>query len=223
MAKITILHFSDVLCVWAYIAQIRVKELQDNFPEDVEFVFRYFSVFGDIGTRMASQWAHKGGIEGYAAHVQEVAAQFDHVKLNPSVWRSDAPTSSMPAHLFLCAARCLEQHEPAYAGSQQRLDGMIRSAFFEDNLDISNADTLLQLVDTARLPIDRIQAYLRHGEAHAAAVYDSQQAKELAVRASPALTFNEGRQMLTGNVGYRVLEANIVELLSSPQETQSWC
>jgi hypothetical protein len=34
---------------------------------------------------------------------------------------------------------------------------------------------------------------------------------------------NEGRQRLNGNVGYRVLEANIRELLNHPAGEQSWC
>ena len=48
-------------------------------------------------------------------------------------------------------------------------------------------------------------------------------AREQNVRASPTLIFNEGRQRLTGNVGYRVIEANVRELLQAPAGGQSWC
>lgn len=37
------------------------------------------------------------------------------------------------------------------------------------------------------------------------------------------MTFNEGRQTLSRNVGYRVLEANIRELIERPAGQQSWC
>jgi len=37
------------------------------------------------------------------------------------------------------------------------------------------------------------------------------------------LLFNEGRQVLTGNVGYRVIEANVRELLRVPVDQSSWC
>jgi len=47
--------------------------------------------------------------------------------------------------------------------------------------------------------------------------------KEHTVTVSPTLIFNEGRQRLNGNVGYRVIEANIRELLHNPTEEQSWC
>jgi len=43
------------------------------------------------------------------------------------------------------------------------------------------------------------------------------------VSVSPTLIFNEGRQRLNGNVGYRVIEANIRELLHNPPGEESWC
>jgi len=36
------------------------------------------------------------------------------------------------------------------------------------------------------------------------------------VEASPGFVLNEGRQVLFGNVGYRVLEANMRELIREP-------
>ncbi|QFS50191.1 hypothetical protein [Nostoc sphaeroides] len=47
--------------------------------------------------------------------------------------------------------------------------------------------------------------------------------KEHTVTVSPTLIFNEGRQRLNCNVGYRVIEANIRELLHNPPGEQSWC
>ena len=43
------------------------------------------------------------------------------------------------------------------------------------------------------------------------------------VMGSPTLVFNEGRQMIYGNVGYRVIEANVLELLNKPKAAASWC
>jgi predicted DsbA family dithiol-disulfide isomerase len=121
-----------------------------------------------------------------------------------------------------CSAR-LEQADPAFAGAQQRLDSLVRTAFFELNLDPSDNDTLTQLVDEAMLPVDMLLSYMRSGEAHARLATGLQEAAAAAVRSSPTLTFNEGRQMLSGNVGYRILEANIQELLRHPGDQQSWC
>jgi hypothetical protein len=34
---------------------------------------------------------------------------------------------------------------------------------------------------------------------------------------------NGGRQILYGNVGYRILNANVEELLKHPEQEASWC
>jgi hypothetical protein len=61
------------------------------------------------------------------------------------------------------------------------------------------------------------------GDKNAALSRDFELAKEHNVTVSPTLIFNEGRQRLNGNVGYRVIEANIRELLHNPPDEQSWC
>ena len=68
-----------------------------------------------------------------------------------------------------------------------------------------------------------LENLLDSGEAHAALAADLTLAQEHAISVSPTLVFNEGRQRLTGNVGYRVIEANIRELLANPSGEHSWC
>jgi predicted DsbA family dithiol-disulfide isomerase len=49
--------------------------------------------------------------------------------------------------------------------------------------------------------------------------------KVYGVQGSPTYVFNDGRQLLYGNVGYRIIEANVRELLSAPpaEGAPSWC
>lgn len=61
------------------------------------------------------------------------------------------------------------------------------------------------------------------GAAHAALAEDLELARTQSIAASPTLLFNEERQRLTGNVGYRTIEANIRELLESTPGQLSWC
>ena len=217
--NIPITHYSDALCIWAYISQVRVAELRAKFASDISFAYRYFSVFGDVETKMATQWGEKGGLPGYAAHVQEVAARFEHVSINPNTWEKDAPRSSMPAHIVLCAARV------AGGGGDRllALDHEIRRSFFEDAVDISALDNLVQICVGQGFARSAILDALASGRAHAALATDMKLAQESGVRSSPTLTFNEGRQTLAGNVGYRVIEANIRELIRDPGDQQSWC
>jgi len=221
---IRITHFSDVLCLWAYISQVRVAELQSNFADDVAFDYRYFSVFGNVGSKMATQWADKGGLPGYAAHVQEVAAKFEHVRINGNLWTRGTPASAMPAHLVLCAARIVCGNDESVGNeSVLALDNEIRRSFFEDATDISRTVALLEICAEQGMNTAAIEGALQSGAAHAALSSDMQQALEFGIRASPTLRFNEGRQILTGNVGYRVMEANVRELIRNPLDQHSWC
>ncbi len=223
MSAVKISHYSDVLCVWAYISQVRVQELRDAFKDDVVFSYHYIDIFGDVRSKMQNQWDSKGGVDAYATHVHEIGDKFEHVSLHNDVWRKHVPVSSMPAHVFLSAAAHLEAEDPTLSGAQERLDSLIRAAFFELNLDVSDNDTLLQLVDEAMLPVDSVLRVMRRGIAHAKLSSGLKSAREAGVKSSPTMTFNEGRQMLSGNVGYRILEANVRELLEAPGDQQSWC
>ena len=216
---IPITHYSDALCIWAYISQARVAELRANFADDVTFDYRYFNVFGDVPTKMATQWQEKGGLDGYAKHVHEVAARFEHVRIHDDLWTRDAPNSSMPAHLVLRGARATTTDRSQLLS----LDHEVRRSFFEDAADISRTDILLEICAVHGFDRAAIKNALDDGRAHAALATDMKQAQELGVRSSPTLTFNEGRQTLAGNVGYRVIEANIRELIRDPQDQQSWC
>ncbi len=52
---------------------------------------------------------------------------------------------------------------------------------------------------------------------------DYQQAKVLSLKGSPSYVLDNGRQTLYGNVGYRVLLANIEALINKPEHDASWC
>ncbi len=104
-----------------------------------------------------------------------------------------------------------------------RLDSAIRTAFFAEQSDISRNDELFAIVENTLRSADQVNRLLESGHAHAALAQDLKYAADIGVRSSPTLTFNEGRQTLAGNVGYRVLEANIRELLHAPEDQLSWC
>ena len=42
MKPIRIFYFSDVLCIWAYIAQVRLEELKIDFSENIAIDYRDF-------------------------------------------------------------------------------------------------------------------------------------------------------------------------------------
>jgi predicted DsbA family dithiol-disulfide isomerase len=124
----------------------------------------------------------------------------------------------MQAHLVLKAAELV--------GGPAKLEAlalMIRQAFFLRGEDIADLELLVSM--TAGLDIDaqRFRAALRNGAAMAALSQDLRNASASGVRGSPTWVLNEGRQVLYGNVGYRILNANIEELMANPKDETSWC
>jgi len=223
MERIRITHFSDALCIWAYVSQVRFDELKSNFAEAIELDYRYFHVFGNVAKKMDAAWKDRGGLPAYSEHVRSVVDQFRHVTLHPHAWVRDTPQSSMPAHLVLCALRLLEGAGRVASGAQACVAWALREAFFKEGRDISRDDVLLSVAESIALPVAEIEAKLKSGAAHAALAEDLDLARTQAIQASPTLLFNEGRQRLTGNVGYRIIEANIRELLEGAPGQLSWC
>jgi predicted DsbA family dithiol-disulfide isomerase len=227
MTTIPVTHYSDLLCVWAYVGQIRVDELQKQFGDKIEIDIRFCEVFGDTRSKFERQWGDRGGAAGYGAHVQTVVADFKDAPVHPDIWSRNAPASSMPCHLFLCAVRLLSDHESGVAGENHQLAWLasraLRKAFFQDLVDISLRHEQLQIAETLGLSLSDVEGHLDSGRAHALLSDDFARARETGVRMSPTIVLNEGRQILAGNVGYRVIEANVSEMLSSPESQASWC
>lgn len=99
----------------------------------------------------------------------------------------------------------------------------MRRAFFEDVADVSDRQVQFQIAQKLGIPIAELQSQIDSGEAYALLSRDFELIREHTISVSPTLFFNEGRQRLNGNVGYRVIEANIRELLNNPEDEQSWC
>ncbi len=223
MTPIRIVHFSDVLCIWAYVAQIRMDELVSEFGEQIEIDYRLFPVFGSVHKKIASAWGAEDGWTAYSQHVQKIAEDFNHIEVATDVWESVTPHSSLPCHLYLCATRLLEQSNEVAVGKFIELAWRLRVAFFAESKDISDTLVLNSLIGELGIPLKSVQDKIECGEAYAELAHDMKLASDHTIKASPTLVFNEDRQRLTGNVGYRIIEANIRELIQKPLGEQSWC
>jgi len=98
-----------------------------------------------------------------------------------------------------------------------------RKAFFVNLLDISDLDVLADIVKASDLNDQLINTSIQNGSAMAALMHDYQKSKQQNIKGSPSYVMDDGRQTLYGNVGYRVLFANIEELLKNPDDEASWC
>lgn len=226
--QVSIMHFSDMLCVWAYLSQIRMDELSNKFADQVKLDYHFIQVFGSVESKLEQNWGHRGGVEAYGKMVCDLGGEFEHVDIHQDIWCKARPTSSASCHVFLKAAQLVESKNdlPLIEAGRKVTESLawsMRVAFFRDLIDISALPAQLAIAEELGLPLAAIEAEISSGAAYAALEQDRQLKEKYHVVGSPTLVFNEGRQMIYGNVGYRVIEANINELLKEPNALVSWC
>ncbi|MGB5223935.1 MAG: hypothetical protein WBN49_02070 [Arenicellales bacterium] len=224
-------YFSDVLCFWAYAAQVRLDELKNKFGKRVEIEHHFISVFGNTQQRIGEGWKDRGGYRGFADHVLDAAKSFPQIQVNPEIWLRSSPKTSAMSHCFLKAIQLLEKNGVISADINTEFGKTffeeslwrVRCAFFEGAQDISNISVLKNIAEELQLPMASIEKSLNDGSALAALMSDTEKKELLKLEGSPSYILNDGRQKLYGNVGYRVIEANVTELLEHDDNQLSWC
>lgn len=230
---ILISHYSDVLCVWAYVAQVKLDELRAQFGDGVEIKHHFTPTFGCTEHRIGEGWKDKGGFDGFSKHVVQVCESFPHVEINNAVWKACRPKSSASTHCFIKAVQLLEdegiisgQPLEAYQGRTlcEEFVWRVRLAFFVEAKDVSQHDVLFDIASSLDIKSDAIEERLNNGAAIASLCRDMELKESLHIEGSPTYSLNGGRQKLYGNVGYRILEANVLELKQNKNyERASWC
>jgi len=209
-----------------------LDQLRKEFGSSIDMEFRFIPIFGATRYRIGEGWKDRGGYVGFGEHVREVARGFPHVSVSERVWSDVVPTTSSTAHEMLCAARLLVDEGVVDGARRDELGGrtlfeeatwQVRSAFFEHARDVSDRDVLLDVLSGAGVSSAAIEAKLKSGEAMAEVCRDIELRDQLKIEGSPTYYLNQGRQKLYGNVGYRVVSANLRELLEQPGDQASWC
>jgi len=127
-------------------------------------------------------------------------------------------------HAMAARAREREGQSGSAALIFEKVMWALRCAFFRDGRDIARWDVQCDLADALGVDIDAIEKRIHEGTAFAKLAGDYQDAEKMRIEGSPSFVLNDGRQKLYGNVGFRIIEANIQELLRSPAGGQaSWC
>ena len=216
--SITIDYFTDVLCVWAWISQPRLQELNERWEGRVTVRHRYLDIFGDAHRKIRETWGGDDGFANFSAHVHESAAAHPEAAVHRDIWLHTRPSSSLAAHLYIKAVELAAGESVAQEYALE-----IRRAFFLEARDVGSAGELSQLAHNMDIPDSAVQRSLGNGSALAALSHDLHDARQQHLRGSPTWVLNEGRQVLFGNVGYRILHANIEELLRIDRGGASWC
>lgn len=219
-----ILCFTDILCGACYIADARLEQLKADFGDQIQLSYHFMSVYGDVQRRIDSRGM---SLDAYGAMVRDALGRYDHVAVHPELFHTQLPTSSTPAHLYLRAVKLLEDQGVLEVGDGpspfERLMWELRLAFFRDGKDISKRQVLDDIAEQLSIPGTRVARVIDDGHAFAELAHDAKLQHEHNVSVTPSLVFNQGRQLLNGNVGYRAIEASIRELLSNRAARHSWC
>ena len=229
MSVVEVKYFSDVLCIWAYASQARVDAVKEKFGDAVRIKHQFCSVFGDTASKITTTWNDKGEYNGFNAHLRQVAARFPHIEVHPEIWLKTRPPTSTSAHLFM---KAVQQWDRDFGvgrnqSSESIFDQVLwafRCAFFRDCRDIARWDVQCEIAKAFGVDIGVIGRCIHNGTAFARLDTDYHDADKMRIEGSPSFVLNEGRQKLYGNIGFRLIEANIQELLRAPQtEEASWC
>ncbi|WP_206485692.1 DsbA family protein [Thalassotalea sp. G2M2-11] len=206
---ISIDYYSDLLCIWAWVAQPHLEHLESKYGNRIQLNHHYIDLFGNTSHRMAEQWLERGGYDGFAKHVQHVAFSHD-MPIHSQLWQQVKPTTSANAHMVIKVIESL--HGKAQAAE---IAACFRHAFFQQAKDISSLNELMSIVDDKNLDATSVSNAIKDGKAIARLMTDYQQAKSLGLQGSPTFILDGGRQMLYGNITIETLCANIDVHLSN--------
>jgi len=192
----------------------------EKFRDSVRIRHRFCSVFGDTAEKIKLNWKEKGGYEGFNNHLRHVGEKFPHIQVHPDIWLKTRPPSSASPHLFLKAIQLWDRDSKTF----DQVMWAFRSAFFRDCRDISRWDVQCEIAEGLGAKIGAIEGLIHSGVAFASLAADYQDADKMRIEGSPSLVLNDGRQKLYGNVGFRLIDANIEELFREPRaDDASWC
>jgi len=143
MEPIQLIVYSDYLCPWCYLGTVRLQRIGEEFAERVRFEWRSFLLRPQPDPRRTLE-----KFRAYTQSWQRVAAEPDAPPFR--VWQSNAgpPSHSIPPHLAAKAAATLGP------GAFHRMHERLMAAYFTENRDITDTETLRELWGELGLPDD---------------------------------------------------------------------
>ena len=213
MSQLSFSHWTDPLCIWAFVAQDHLDRLLAELSSRLIVDSRVVPVFGSVPWRFAhGPWA-SGGVEGRVRITAEIAAAHGHSEVDGACWRNDCPNSSWAPGVAIKAVHALELAGGCVPGVTEHYQRTLRRRFFVDRKNIGRRTVQLETAEV--LGIDRagVEQHLDDGSALALLWEDYQEKERLKLQGSPTYVFDRGRAMLYGNFAYGVLHATVEELL----------
>jgi predicted DsbA family dithiol-disulfide isomerase len=213
MSKLSFSHWTDPLCIWAFVAQEQLERLLAEHAQRLVVDSRIVPVFGSVAWRfMYGPWS-SGGVEARVRATAQIALAHGHPEVDGSCWRGDCPSSSWAPAVAIKAVWALERAGHAEPGMTDRYQHALRKRFFVESQNIAHRALQLEAAEALDIARAGIERRLDDGSALALVSEDLQEKERLKLQGSPTYVFDHGRAMLYGNFPYGVLHATVEELL----------
>ncbi len=223
MTPLPCTYWSDPLCIWAFVGQRHLDTICTELQGALVVQQRIVPVFGSIAWRFSDgPWA-QGGVHARVQATAEIAARFGCSNVDGRGWVLDCPASSWPAAAAVKAAYALVHGEHVTTAQADAFSWALRCAFFEDNLNIARREVQLHVAEHVGLPRAPLQNMLDSGQAMSLLWEDWNEKERLRVRGSPTWSFEDGREMLYGNVSLDVVRALIAQLRAGIDSGRTNC
>jgi len=221
--SIVVDHWSDPLCVWAFVAEGRVDDVLARYGDRLAVRWRVVPVFGSVPARFAHGAWKDAGPAGRAEATAKLAARFGVSGVTGQVWIDDPPASTWSPSAAVAAVRLAEGAGELPGGATGRYLRALRHRFFAENLNVARRSAQAETAEALALPWAPIAAALDDGRALAALWEDHEERVRLGIQGSPTWVFDGGRAMLYGNVSEGVLRATVAELVAGVEPGASRC
>jgi len=216
-------HWSDPLCIWAFVAQDTLDRLLAEMGSRLHVNYRVVPVFGSVRWRFEKgPWA-SGGPSGRVEATRAIALSHGHPEVSGECWVQDRPASSWAPAAAIKAVTALELAGQLADGTGGEYQRRLRARFFVDNVNIARRSAQLALAEALAIPRAPIEQRLDDGSALAALWEDHWDKEQLKIQGSPSYVFDGGRAMLYGDFAYGVLHATVEELLRGAGPEGSAC
>lgn len=181
--EITFYH--DVLCGWSWIADRRLRLLQEEIPLWIDY--RPFPL------RLEEMVPSRREKNAEIRALRKIAKEGDLPGITTDLWKSaDPPRSSLPPLIALEAARIV-----GGVAARDRLLHSMRRAAFTAGLNVARDDVLIELAEQCRLDVGRFSTALQSSGTRRLVMDAYEDASSHGIEATPAIVVG-GEWLLTG-------------------------
>jgi predicted DsbA family dithiol-disulfide isomerase len=177
--------YQDVLCPWCFVLEERLEVLRRELGTWASWRSRPFPLWLKQAALTEKE------IKSALSEVDRAKAEPEGLVLSAELWRTQPPRSSVPALVAIEAAK-LQGNE-----KMNELVRSMKNAALIQGVDITVADTALELASRAGLDMNRFTAAFQSESLKKLVLEEHRMAKGRGVKGVPTLVVN-GRWMISG-------------------------